>query len=153
VLGCESSPAAPYDPSQAFDSTDGSGTSGTGEGTTFDGTTPCQASDECEVGFCVAPYDAGAGTGDVGAGMGPGACVPECVPVGALDRWCIDDAACCDGSTCASIDGFCVAEPAGTSESSIGESWSTDSSGEGSSSGSGEASSSGTSAGESSSSG
>jgi hypothetical protein len=44
VLGCESSPAAPYDPSQAFDATGSSGTSGTTAGTTFDGTTECQAS-------------------------------------------------------------------------------------------------------------
>jgi hypothetical protein len=78
----------------------------------------------------VAPYDAGAGTGPLG--MGTAACVPECVPVGALDRWCIDDEACCDGSRCDALDGFCVGEPAGSSDSSIGESWST--SGEGSSS-------------------
>ncbi|MBC8069561.1 MAG: hypothetical protein IAG13_14585, partial [Deltaproteobacteria bacterium] len=120
-----------------MDSTGGSGSSGASEGTTFDGTTACQASEECEAGFCVAPYDAGAGTG--GLGMGPAACVPECVPIEALDRWCIDDAACCDGSTCDPIDGFCVAEPAGTSESSIGESWSTGSSSDGSGSSSGEA--------------
>ncbi|MBC7975505.1 MAG: hypothetical protein H7138_11020 [Myxococcales bacterium] len=150
MLGCESSPAAPYDPSQAFASTGGSGTSGTSEGTTFDGTTGCQASRECEAGFCVAPYDAGAGTGALG--MGAAACVPECVPVGALHLWCIDDDACCDGSSCDPIDGFCVGEPADTGESSIGESWSTGSSSDGSGSSSGEASSSETTAGESSSS-
>ena len=146
-LGCEGGPAAPYDPSQGFEATS-SGTSGASEGTTFDGAAHCEATEQCEAGFCVAPYDAGAGTGDMG--MGPAACVPECVPVGALDRWCIDDAACCDGASCDAIDGFCVAEPADTSESSIGESWSTGSS-EGSSTG--ETSSSGTTASESSSTG
>ncbi len=116
------------------------GTTGTSEGTTFGGPNECGGSADCEAGYCVAPYDAGAGMGT--AGMGTAVCVPECVPVDALDRWCIDDGSCCDGLSCDDRDGFCLA-PAASSDETIGESWSTDES----TSGSGGATSSGSSGG------
>jgi len=131
ALGCETSPAAPAETSSPAESSGSTGTVGSSEGTTFAGPSPCTASSDCESGFCVAPYDAGAGTGP--AGMGTPSCVPECVPPDALDRWCLDDAACCDGSVCDRRDGFCIAL-GGSSEETIGESWSTDSSGSGASS-------------------
>jgi hypothetical protein len=53
--------------------------------------------------FCVAPYDVG------GVGKGPAACVPECVGENDLQRWCVDDDACCEGLLCREVDGFCEA--------------------------------------------
>lgn len=145
ALGCETSPAAPAESTSGADGNATSGSSGTSEGTTFGGPSACTASGDCEAGYCVAPYDPGGGSGS--AGMGMAACVPECVPEDALDRWCIDDASCCEGLSCDHRDGFCVG-PSSTSEGTIGASWST---GDDTSSDGGETSSS--SGGESSSTG
>lgn len=78
---------------------------------------------QCEAGFCVAPYDAGAGPGV--AGRGPAACVPACVPTQALDRWCIDDAACCANLTCDPVDGLCRDVGATTGSSTGLDDWGT----------------------------
>jgi hypothetical protein len=153
VLGCEADPGASPGTTNAAESTGTLGSSSTGEGTTFQGAAACEASTDCEAGYCVAPYDPGAGTG--AAGMGTASCVPECVPEAALERWCIDDVSCCDALACDSRDGFCVAA-SGTSEGTIGESWSTGSSSEsssGSSSGDTSSSSESTAAGSTSSGG
>jgi hypothetical protein len=83
----------------AEDSTGGSG-SGT---TSVPGPDACEASEDCEGQFCVAPYDAGASQ------RGAAACVATCVGQDDLVRWCIDDAACCEGLSCNAVDGFCVA--------------------------------------------
>lgn len=120
VPGCERAGAATTsgaaETSSAADSTGGV----TGE-TTYTSPSACAATDECADGFCVAPYDAGAGTG--AAGMGAPVCVPQCVPADALQLWCLDDAACCAGLRCNEIDGLCGAS-AGSS-STVGESWAT----------------------------
>jgi hypothetical protein len=121
VLGCESVDSA-KDPSTGGASAADTTTTGTTGGTTFDAPTTCASSDECDGGFCVAPYDAGAATTQ--AGMGEAVCVATCVPELALDRWCLDDAACCGGLQCSASDGLCVG-PAGSSDGTAGESWAT----------------------------
>lgn len=101
------------------------GTTSTGEvSTTYEGPIACERSEECAGGFCVAPYDGG------GAGMGEAWCVPECVPVDALDRWCIDDTSCCASLQCDPVDGLCRAA-AGTDGTATD--WGTTSVGDGSS--------------------
>lgn len=78
---------------------------GTSEGTAgetsepFESPDACLSSEDCEGGYCVAPW-----TG--APPRGPAECVDACV--GALDlaRFCIDDAACCEGLEC-SNDGLC----------------------------------------------
>ncbi len=81
------------------------GTTGTAtDATTFGDPDTCDATAQCPGGHCVAPYDPGAGPG---ATQGQAACVPRCVPEQALDRWCIDDDACCANLTCDPLDGLC----------------------------------------------
>lgn len=120
ALGCGSA-TAPQS-SSTTGGGDSTGTTGSTGGTTYDGATPCTASEVCEGGFCVAPYDGGAPT--VAMGMGDAVCVATCVPELALDRWCIDDAACCAGLSCGTIDGLCVG-PGGSSDTTVGDSWVT----------------------------
>lgn len=115
ALGCVTTAAAP-DPTDST-ATDTGTTTGTGS-TTYDPPVACAGSDECAPGRCVAPYDAGTG------GRGDALCVDACVPELALDRWCIDDAACCDGLECGAVDGLCVRADAGA-DTSIGETWAT----------------------------
>ena len=119
VSGCEAGAAAP----ETSGAGDEGSTTTTGSGTTtYDAPTPCEGSESCAPGFCVAPYDAG---GPPGAqGRGDAVCVDTCVPELALDRWCIDDTACCSGLLCMASDGLCV-EPSTSSESTVGESWVT----------------------------
>ncbi len=74
---------------------------------------PCESSEACgDDLFCVAPWDAGTGQ------RGEAACIPACVGTNALDRWCIDDAACCEGLRCNEVDGFCLPLPEATSTGS-----------------------------------
>jgi hypothetical protein len=89
--------------------TDATSTSGTSAASAATGTQPppeCESTKDCETegtgpgGFCVAPFD-------TGEGMGPAVCVPECLGENDNQRWCIDDAACCDGLTCHEVDGYC----------------------------------------------
>lgn len=128
------------------DETTGGTTSGT---TAVPGPDACEASEECGEGFCVAPYDAGASV------RGMTLCVSTCVDADDLQRWCIDDAACCDGLSCNAVDGFCVGEPVedstsssgtdGTGSSSTSSSSSSSDGGDGSESSSSSSSSSGSS--------
>ncbi len=37
-----------------------------------------------------------------------------CVPQTDLQRWCFDDASCCEGLRCNRVDGFCVGDEDGT---------------------------------------
>lgn len=121
VLGCEGVDAAD-DPSTGNATAADTTTTGTTGGTTYDAPTTCASSEECDGGFCVAPYDAGAATAQ--AGMGEPVCVATCVPELALDRWCLDDAACCGGLQCNPSDGLCTG-PGGSSEGTVGDSWAT----------------------------
>jgi hypothetical protein len=81
----------------------------------------CSTELPCEAGYCVAPWD------EQTRMRGVAECVAECVGELALDRFCIDDASCCEGLECA-IDGLC--EPpwqpsetdSGTSETDSGTS-------------------------------
>jgi hypothetical protein len=98
-------------------SADTGSTTGTGS-TTYDDPLACAGSDACAPGFCVAPYEVGNG------GPGDAQCVDACVPELALDRWCIDDAACCEGLVCGSLDGLCVRE-GDSADTSSGETWVT----------------------------
>ena len=134
AVACQRVDALPGEASDAGnDSQVPLGTSSTGEaGTTYDGPVPCERSEDCAGGFCVAPYDGG------GVGMGAASCVPECVPVDALDRWCIDDTSCCASLQCNPVDGLCRAS-AGTDGTATD--WGTTSLGD-SDSGSGTSSSS-----------
>ena len=101
-------------------------TGGSSDGTTaVPGPDACEVTEDCEGGFCVAPYDAGASL------RGAAACVSTCVGQDDLTLWCIDDAACCEGLSCNAVDGFCVGAGA-TSSSSSGTDGSSSSSGSGS---------------------
>lgn len=111
ALGCETT-AAPDGASDPTASTAQDTGSSSGAGTTtYDPPVECAATDECAPGFCVAPYDAGVGGA---AGRGDAVCVDACVPELALELWCIDDAACCDGLECGAIDGLCLRPDDGT---------------------------------------
>jgi hypothetical protein len=59
----------------------------------------CGASEDCSGEFCVAAWSGQ-------PPRGPAICVAECVEAFDLQRFCIDDAACCEGLDC-SIDGLC----------------------------------------------
>ncbi|MBL8944233.1 MAG: hypothetical protein JNK45_13835 [Myxococcales bacterium] len=134
VLGC-GGVGATDDPSTGTATAADTTTTSTTGGTTYDAPTSCASSEECDGGFCVAPYDAAAATAQ--AGMGEPVCVGACVPELALDRWCLDDAACCGGLQCNPTDGLCVG-PSGSSDGTAGESWATlDGTGTGSSESSG----------------
>jgi hypothetical protein len=76
---------------------------GTGEGsdTGFPVPDACSTELPCEAGYCVAPWDASAEPP-----RGPAECVPACVGELDLDRFCIDDASCCEDLEC-SLDGLC----------------------------------------------
>jgi hypothetical protein len=102
--------------------TDGSGASGTtpnpptgttgGGASTSDGGASqssgedtCTDSTMCESGwFCAAEHTAGQT-----AAPEEGICMEDCVPLEHVPLWCMDDAACCEG-TCDETSGFCVAE-------------------------------------------
>ena len=117
VCGCRTAPAdAP-----ASDDDGGADSAGTstatesgGSGTTFAPAEACEASTECagDAAHCVAPYDSGTHR------IGDAQCVSTCVEAGDLARACVDDASCCAGLRCNPVDGFCAAEPAGTSTGS-----------------------------------
>jgi hypothetical protein len=84
----------------------------------------CRSSADCEDGeVCVAPYDPGADPP-----RGVAVCVGECVEALDLDKYCFDDAACCEGLSCAA-DGLCD-EPfegtTGTGETDTGTGTGTD---------------------------
>jgi hypothetical protein len=113
-------------------------TGGTTDGTTaVPGPDACEASEDCGEGFCVAPYDAGTSV------RGAAACVSTCVEADDLQRWCIDDAACCEGFSCSAVDGFCVGGAVdGSSSSGTGTSTGTQTSSSSSEGGSGSESSS-----------
>ena len=104
VLPIACATTAPADPpermSTGADTTGGSGGPGS---TGFPPADACEGTEDCEEEmFCVAPYDMGA------AQRGEAACVSMCVGAAELNRWCIDDAACCEGLVCNEVDGFCV---------------------------------------------
>ncbi len=61
----------------------------------------CSAEMPCAAGYCVAPWDASAEPP-----RGSAECVSECVAELDLDRFCIDDASCCEDLEC-SLDGLC----------------------------------------------
>jgi len=149
ALGCEGTGGAGAT-SGTNGETTSAGSSTTDGGTTFGDAVACTDSTMCEGGFCVAPYDPGAGTGV--AGMGTPVCVPSCVQEDSLDEWCVDDASCCEGLACNAFDGFCVGL-GGSSSDGVGETWVVDSSSEGTSGTTDGASSSTTDAGSTSDSG
>lgn len=141
--GC-AAPAASGDPTTAADDAGTTSSSGETGGTTFVSPVACETTEDCAAGgFCVAPFDAGAPT--VALGRGDPVCIDECVGALALDRWCMDDAACCDGLTCDALDGLCR-DAASDSSSSGATTWATvdGSSGDGDSSGETASSSDGT---------
>ena len=131
------------------DASTGTGT-GTGTGTegsdpTFGGNPPCEHSSECAdtmdaaMPYCVAPYDPGTSV------RGESVCVQTCVAEDDLGRWCVDDAACCEGLRCNEVDGFCLPRSGGSS--STGADSTTDvtgTDGSGSSSGTGSSGTGGT---------
>jgi hypothetical protein len=69
----------------------------------------CEASSDCDDARCVASWDAALDE------RGPAECVSECVGDTDLARFCLDDAACCDGLRCNEVDGLCTPIEAGTS--------------------------------------
>ena len=80
---------------------DGDG-DGDGDESGDDGFPPadaCMSSDECEDDYCVASWDGQ-------APRGPAECIAQCVAELDLSLFCIDDASCCEGSSC-SLDGLC----------------------------------------------
>lgn len=84
-------------------------------GTTFATPDACMLSDDCETsGHCIAPYDPAP---DEGSAMrGPAACVDACIEEDDLQRWCLDDEACCGELRCNAVDGFCEGPlPSGSS--------------------------------------
>lgn len=88
-----------------------------GAGTTFGMPDACMSSEECETsGHCIAPYDPAP---DEGSAMrGAAACVDACIEEDDLQRWCLDDDACCGELRCNTVDGFCERpRPAGDSTS------------------------------------
>ena len=104
LLGCSGGSST----STSATDTESGGTSSTSSSgaaaTTTQPPDMCESTeDDCaEEGlFCVAPYDAG------GGGKGVAACVPECVAERDIQRWCIDDDACCEGLLCREVDGYC----------------------------------------------
>jgi hypothetical protein len=60
----------------------------------------CNAANQCEAGYCVAPY-ADNDRGDF-------VCVPDCVVPGDESSWCFDAAACCDADATCTERGYCV---------------------------------------------
>lgn len=104
--GCAATPPS-EDPSPSGEDSATTSTSSGGGTTTFSAATPCDATAECEAagGYCVAPFDAGAPT--IAQGRGASVCVDACTEELALDRWCSDDASCCEGLACSAIDGLC----------------------------------------------
>ncbi len=139
ATGCRADPPSGTGGGDGGDEGTPLGTSSSSTGTTtYDAPTGCSAQQPCEVGYCVAPYDAAGGRGDA-------VCVPECVPADALDRWCFDDAGCCAELSCDPVDGLCRGPLLG---SSSGDSWGASSSGAGATTeGSGTDTSSGSSTG------
>lgn len=123
MLGCEAT-ATGSDSTPPGSGGETSTSTGAAAGTTFDDALTCAGSPECDGGYCVAPYDAGAGASIPAMGMGAPVCVDACVPELALDRWCLDDAACCDGLRCTATDGLCTLAST-DADSSVGESWAT----------------------------
>ena len=93
VLGCRPLESTPGSETETSSET----ASGTSDG--FPEPDECVSSEECEGGYCVAPWDGQ-------PPRGPAECVDSCV--GELDfaRYCIDDASCCEGLVC-SNDGLC----------------------------------------------
>ena len=80
---------------------------------------PCSATavTECDTDDnCVAPYDP-YDPGEV-SGKGAPICVDDCVAVNELQKWCMDNDACCQGLRCRSIDGLCEPSPHATSTGS-----------------------------------
>jgi hypothetical protein len=77
----------------------------------------CSVELPCEAGYCVAPWD------EQTRMRGVAQCVAECVGELELDRFCIDDASCCEGLECA-IDGLCEPpwQPSSESDSGTSES-------------------------------
>ncbi|MEE9385112.1 MAG: hypothetical protein V3V08_17035 [Nannocystaceae bacterium] len=83
---------------------------------------PCEHTNNCETGYCAAPYDAGAI-----APVGAAACVPDCIAPASTHLFCMDDAACCHAVRCRQ-NGLCVPEEgAPTSASSTTDSTEGDS--------------------------
>lgn len=150
--GCAATPPN-SDPSSSADEGSATTSSTSGGATTFSAATPCESTEDCAAagGFCVAPFDAGAPT--IALGRGPSVCIDECVAELALDRWCSDDAACCDALACSDLDGLCrgtdatsstgvstwatVGEDTSSSGEATGETTASDGSGTGSDSSSG----------------
>jgi hypothetical protein len=100
-----------------------------GAGTTFGMPDACMSSEECETsGHCIAPYDPAP---DEGTAMrGAAACVDACIEEDDLQRWCLDDDACCGELRCNAVDGFCERpRPIGESSSGTAGDASTTSSG------------------------
>jgi hypothetical protein len=95
-----------------------SGESSTGEsGEASSGGSPqgCSSSEDCEPGYCVAPWDEA-----TASPLGPFVCRLACVEPYDGDVLCADDEACCDAAGCNSL-GLCVDPESGTeSESSAG---------------------------------
>ena len=90
--------------------TDGTGESpstSTGNGEIDPDADRCRTSDECNGGFCAAPFEPAAETNLPGT-RGPLACTFTCVPTRDDSLWCGDDAACCDPAATCTLRGYCV---------------------------------------------
>lgn len=72
--------------------------------------TPCESTDDCADGYCVAPYDPA-----TQPPIGDAVCVADCVEPGALDRACTDDASCCGELVC-DPKALCVEADVGTTD-------------------------------------
>lgn len=109
------------DDAEAEAGQDATGTSGSGQTTTMPPAT-CESTEDCgdQELFCVAAWDPGT------AQKGEAACVASCVEANAIDRWCIDDAACCENLRCNEVDGFCLPLPGGTTTGTTSDTTDTD---------------------------
>lgn len=90
--------------------TDGTGeppSMSTGSGQVDPDADQCRTSDECNGGFCAAPFEPAAEANLPGT-RGPLACTFTCVPTRDDSLWCGDDAACCDPVATCTPRGYCV---------------------------------------------
>ena len=93
------------DPEQAECGTGGgsAGAQGSPEGG------PCDDTDQCAEGMCVAPFEDGE--------AGEPVCALQCVADEDPERWCLDTAACCNAASVCTPRGFCVPNDGADDES------------------------------------
>lgn len=126
LLSCGDDQIAPAGETPPPPATSGSATTApTSDDTTGAGALSCNADDPCAADqACAADY----ALGDPPPPADAFTCRPGCIAPGELLLWCLDDAACCDGTLC--LHGLCDTPPTTTADG-------TGSDSDGSSSGSG----------------